>query len=121
MKKFFLTFAVIAASLTSTFAVTSEKTEVFYNLNNEKVFNGLTKYLDTDNEQAEILKMIFESTEMKMKRAEKKNDEKAYEKAVIFNLGNARHLLTRAQYRKYLALLNLTLASKDFEAYTASK
>lgn len=109
MKKMLFVLAVLVASATSTYAVTPDKTEVFYKLNNEKVFNGLMKYLQVNSEQAENLKVVFESTELKIKNAERKGDEKAYDNAVVFNLANTRYLLSSAQYRRYLTLINLTM------------
>ena len=116
MRKMFVILAILVASATSTFAVNPEKTEVFYKLNNEKVFNGLMRYLDTNNDQTENLKVVFEYTESKMKNAEKKGDDKAYDKAVIFNLANAKYFLSRAQYKKYLTLLNLSLNNTNYLA-----
>ena len=121
MKKVLVILVALAVSTVSTFAVNPEKSEVFYKLNNEKVFNGLNKYLGTSGEQAENLKFIFETTETKMKKAEKRNDDNAFDKAVVFNLANAKYLLSQAQYRKYLMLLNLTLANKDLDVYAELK
>lgn len=113
MKKTLIILAVLVAGATSTFAVNPEKTEVFYKLNDKNVFNGLMKYLDANNEQTDYLKTVFESTEMKIKNAEKRSDEKAYDNAVVFNLANARYLLSREQYRKYLTMLNLSMSNNQ--------
>ncbi|VBB46872.1 conserved exported hypothetical protein [uncultured Paludibacter sp.] len=113
MKKVLIMLVVIVASATSTFAMNPAKTELFNKLNNERVFSGLMKYLDTNSEQEKDLKFVFESTKTKIKNAEMKNDEKAYDNAIIFNLANARYLLSTAQYRKYLTVLNLSLSNDN--------
>ncbi len=121
MKKVLVILVVLAVSAASTFAVNPDKTEVFYKLNNEKVFNGLTKYLGASYEQKEYLKVVFERTELKMKNAERRGDEKAYDNAVVFNLANAKYFLSGDQYRKYLTLLNLTLSNTNYVLYAEEK
>lgn len=114
MKKVIVAIAILVASATSTFALNPEKTDVFYKLNNERVFNGLIKYLETNDEQTENLKYIFKKTENKIKHANQKNDEIAFENAIVFNLANAKHILSGKQYRKYLTLINLTISNDNY-------
>ena len=113
MKKTLIILAVLVASATSTFAMNSGETEAFLQLNEKKVFNGLMKYLGTNSEQADYLKTVFESTEKKIKNAERRSDEKAYDNAVVFNLANAKYVLSHEQYRKYLITLNLSMSNNQ--------
>jgi len=112
MKKMMLVLAVLVAGATSTYAVNPVETGVFYSINNEPVFNHLMKYLDVDGEQSDNLKYIFEATTNKMKTAAKSDNEVAYSKAVNFNLANAKNILTRSQYVKYLSVINITLTNR---------
>ena len=121
MKKVLVVLAVLAASAASTYAVNPDDTAVFYKLTNKTVFNGLTRYLGTNSEQNEYLKSVFESTENMMKNAETKSDDTAYYKAVTFNLANVKYLLTHEQYRKYLIMLNLTLANNAYPMFVQEK
>ena len=88
---------------------------VFNRLNNESTQKSLARYLQTSEIQAEMLKTIFEKTGEKMKYAIENENEIAAEKAMWFNLANAKSILTAEQYKKYLIALNLTLHSKNNE------
>jgi hypothetical protein len=81
-------------------------------MNNSSTFKGLVRYLKADSEQTENLKYIFEVTNNEMQTALKADNEKAAEKAMNFNLGNARNILTSYQYKKYLTIINLTINNK---------
>lgn len=110
MKKILLVMFALAVSTASTFAIDPAQKTVFVSLNNYKVFDRVTDYLKTDLDQTDYLKDIFYMTEQKMDKASKNNDNEAFEKAVYFNLANARAVLSRAQYKKYLQLLNTTIS-----------
>lgn len=112
MKKIVLLIAVLVAGATSTYAINPVDSEVFYKLNDEATFNGLMKYLKADGEQAENLKYIFEVTESKIKAAVKNENDEASDKAVNFNLANAKNILTPYQYKKYLSIVNLTINNR---------
>ena len=112
MKKMMLVLAVLVAGATSTYAINPVETGVFYSINNTPVFNHLMTYLGADGEQSDNLKYIFEATTNKLKTAAKSDNEAAYSKAVNFNLANAKYILTRSQYVKYLSVINVTLANR---------
>jgi hypothetical protein len=48
-------------------------------------------------------------------------NEAAYNKAVNFNLANAKNILTRSQYVKYLSVINVTLANRNQELAFSGK
>ncbi|MBP1638558.1 MAG: hypothetical protein H6Q17_141 [Bacteroidetes bacterium] len=121
MKKMMLVLAVLVAGATSVYAVSPVETGVFYTINNEPVFNRLMRYLDADGEQSENLKYIFEATTSKLKTAAKDGNDAAYSKAVNFNLANAKNILTRSQYIKYLSMINLTLTNRYQELALSEK
>jgi len=109
MKKILMVILGVVVTATSAFALDTTKYSVFSKLSNENTFYGLVRYLDVDNSQAEKLEVVFSMTEEKMESALKKNDEKAAEKAMFFNLGNVKSVLSDAQYKKYLTLINVTV------------
>ena len=109
MKKILISIMIIFGVATSSFAINPAKYELFYKLNNESKFNSMAHYLNADDDQKDQLKYVFLKTEEKMKSALKKNDLMAAEKVLNFNLGNAKHILTKEQYSKYLAVINVSI------------
>jgi hypothetical protein len=108
MKKILLAIAMLVAISTSGKAINPIDCEVFYKLNDSIAFKGVMKYIDADSDQAEHLKYICEITELRMKAALKDGDDAKAEKAMNFNLANAKNMLSGYQYKKYLTLINLT-------------
>jgi hypothetical protein len=115
MKKILVIVMVLVAGATSTFAVNPADYDVFCKLNNPSTFTGLMKYLDADDDQADYLKLVFSMAEDKMKTALKADNEVDAEKAMNFNLGNAKNVLTSRQYKKYLTIINLTVNNRNNE------
>jgi len=109
MKKIFSLVVILVAFGASVSAVNSSDYTVFYKLNNETTFNSLVRYLDVDYTQADQLKYVFSLTENKLKTALKADNDVAAEKALKFNLGNAKFILSDSQYKKYLTALNVTI------------
>ncbi len=119
MKKIILVLAVVFAGLTSVSANELAKAEVFTKLSNESTFRQLVRYLDVDTEQAQNLKYVFALTSKKVNTALNKESVVDAEKAIVFNLGNVKHILSAEQYRKYLLVLNMTIQSKG-DVYVAN-
>ena len=84
------------ATIGSASAVDIAKSEVFVKCNNERVFNSLVKYLEADSYQSAI------------KNAIQKGDSEKLEKAFSYNLGGAKQILSKDQYKKYLRVINLS-------------
>ena len=118
MKKILIVFLGLVVSATSAFALDTNKYGVFSILNNESTFYGLVSYLDVDNSQAKELDIVFSMTEEKMASALKENNEVAAEKAMYFNLGNVKSVLSEKQYKKYLAIINATVNNSKSSAYS---
>jgi hypothetical protein len=78
----------------------------------------LVRYLNADDTQADQLKYVFELTENKMKSALKSENEAAADKVLLFNVGNAKYILSESQYKKYLAVLNLSVNNENNELLT---
>jgi hypothetical protein len=53
-----------------------------------------------------------------MKSALKSDNEAAADKVLLFNVGNAKHILSDNQYKKYLAILNLSVNNDSQELLT---
>ena len=119
MKKIILVLAVVFAGLTSVSANELAKAEVFTKLSNESTFRSLVRYLEVDAEQTQDLKYIFMLTNKKVNSALKRESVVDAEKAMMFNLGNAKHILSAEQYRKFLLVLNMTIQSKG-DVYVAN-
>ena len=121
MKKILVAVLVLVASTTSVFAVDTNKYEyeVFNKMNNESTFNGLVRYLEADYDQAEQLGLVFSMTEKKMKSALKDDNEVAAEKAMYFNLGNVKSVLSEEQYKKYLVLINVSVYNNNNDTFIA--
>jgi hypothetical protein len=117
MKKILIVVLGLVVSATSAFALDTNKYGVFSILNNESTFYGLVSYLDVDNSQAKELDIVFSMTEDKMASALKENNEVAAEKAMYFNLGNVKSVLSEKQYKKYLAIINATVNNSKSSAY----
>jgi hypothetical protein len=112
---------VLVAGATTTYAVNPTDYEIFYKLNDNSTFKGLVRYLNADSEQAENLKYVFTVAENNIKSALKADNEIAAEKAMNFNLGNARNILTSYQYKKYLTIINLTINNRYNEVLLTEK
>jgi hypothetical protein len=119
VKKILVAVLVLVASTTSVFAVDTTKYEVFNKMNNASTFNGLLRYLEADYDQADQLELVFTMTEKKMKSALKGNDEVAAEKAMYFNLGNVKSVLSEEQYKKYLVLINVSVYNNYTDTFIA--
>lgn len=121
MKKIILVLAVVFAGFTTVMANEMElaKAQVFTKLSNESTFKSLVRYLDTDYEQEENLKYVFMLTSKKVNRALNNESVKDAEKAIMFNIGNVKHILNAEQYRKYLLVLNMSIYSKE-DVYVAN-
>lgn len=120
MKKILVVLAVMVASTTSVFALDTNKYEVFFKLSNTNTFNSLVRFLDINSDQSEHLEMVFSMTEAKMKSALKAKNETAAEKAMYFNLGNVKYVLSEVQYKKYLYFVNVSLNS-EYDNQLANK
>lgn len=111
-----LTAMIMLASVSfSASALELNEYKVFNRLSNESTQKSLARYLQASEAQAEMLKTVFEKTGEKMKYAIENENEVAAEKAMWFNLANAKSILTPAQYKKYLVALNLTVHSRNYE------
>jgi len=118
MKKILTVILGLVVTATSAFALDTTKYGVFSTLSNESTFYGLVRYLDVDSSQAEKLDIVFSMTEEKMESALNKNNEAAAEKAMYFNLKNVKSVLSDAQYKKYLTLINATVNNTKSNAYS---
>lgn len=122
MKKLIVMIMLVFASANATISAQSglelKDFNVFLKLNDHTTFRSLVRYLRLDFDQTERLKYINNLTERKLNYANRKESTPAAERAMLFNLGNAKHILTPEQYRKYLIVLNVSRFS-NYEEYIA--
>ena len=116
MKKIVIIMMVVFS--TGAFAQKPANYKAVYKLNNENTFNGLVHYINANEMQADQLKFLFDLTENKLRSALKTNDDNKINKVLIFNIGNAKYILSDKQYRKYLAVLNLSVNTDNVEFLT---
>lgn len=115
IRNIFTAIFMLATVSFSASALELNEYKVFNRLNNESTQKSLAVYLQTSEAQAEMLKTVFEKTGEKMKYAIENENEVAAEKAMWFNLANAKNILTPEQYKKYLVAINLTIHSRNYE------
>ncbi len=108
MKKILVIVLIAMSGLTSAYANKFNEYEVLNKVSNESTFKTISRYLQIDEEQSAQMKYIFRLTERKLSYAKEKGSEVAAEKALLFNLGNAKAILSEEQYRKYLIILNVS-------------
>ena len=82
-----------------------------YKMNEAKTFDKIASFLQVGFEQKDALEYVFGEATKVMDKAAKNGAsvDEATEKAVYFNLGNAKQILSRDQYIKFVGLINLTM------------
>lgn len=113
MKKLFTLVAAIFIYAAS--ASASNGYEFMLKLDEKTTFSAIARYIEADFEQQSQLKEMFKDTSKKMADAISENNDAAVEKALYFNLANAKKILSDTQYRKYLTMLNVTYQNKQYE------
>lgn len=113
MKKLFILVAIVFAVVGS--ASASNNYGFMLRLGEQKTFNSVMRYIQADYDQKDQMKAMLYDSASRLDRAMKSKDDKAIEKAVYFNLANARNILSVDQYRKYLAVLNITLRNANLK------
>lgn len=115
-----LGFAVMAFGA-SVFA--SGNSSLVEKLNSETTQKAVARYLNVDFRQNEDLKYVFNESAKKMNRelAKGVNADVAHEKAMNFNLANAKAVLSNDQYRKFVTVLNATMNNGSAFALLAEK
>ena len=112
MKKLFMLATVAFALSTSAMAQSSDY-DFVTKLGEKKTVNAISNYIGTSFEQYDAVKDILNDSAVKMEDAIKLSDDTAVQKALYFNLANMRAVLSKEQYRKYLAVLNVSYHNKQ--------
>ncbi len=115
MKKILVLVMIAFAAATSSFAKNPVKYEILYKLNNENTFNSVVRYLRANEEQKDQLMYVFNRTEKKLRKALENEDLIAAEKVVKYNLENSKYILNDDQYKKYAAVLNVSIYNNNDE------
>lgn len=108
MKRVLLLSVFALALVSSSFA--SER-DLVAKLDDSKTVDRISRYLSVDYYQKSDLNYVFELANKKYKSYVKKglSSEEAAAKALDFSLANTKVLLSKAQYHKFLALINVTV------------
>jgi len=109
MKKLILLVTVMLTIATTSFSINKNVCSAFSKMNNKTTFKYITNYLNVNETQANELESIFSITEQKLESAMAEDSELLAENAISYNFDSAKAILTQAQYRKYLLLINLSV------------
>ncbi len=115
MKKILVLLIVALATSTSSFAKNHVNYEMLYKLNNENTFNSMVRLLRVNDNQKDQLEYVFFRTEKKLKKALSKEDLVAAEKVLKYNLDNTKYVLTDEQFKKYKAVINVSIYNNEIE------
>ena len=107
---------VMVAFAANVFAVNPSEYDVFSKLNNKSTFKNLVIYLNADQDQVDFLEHVLKVTEEEMRTAVNNKNGDLAENVLNYNLRNSKSILSKEQYKKYLAFVNLTFnnQSTDF-------
>lgn len=115
MKKLFMLVAV-AFALTASVSAQSGDYSFLVKLGEKPTFKAISNYIGTSFDQYDAVREILQDSSVKMEAAIKSNDETAVKKALYFNLANMRAVLSKEQYRKYLAVLNASYNNQQIKS-----
>ncbi|BEG98688.1 hypothetical protein [Bacteroides sedimenti] len=103
------------ADNSSTKVTTSFSNSFIHKMNNKTTFEGIADFLDMSYHQKDVMRYIFSEAQKVMTKESEKGAsvKEAAEKAIYFNLGNARQVLSRGQYLKFVGLINLTVYNEN--------
>ncbi len=116
-----LVFAGASTTMNAQMGLELKDYNFFYKMSNQSTFSSLVRYLEINSEQAEQLRYVNSLTERKLNNANRRESTVAAERAMLFNLGNAKFILSPDQYRKYLIVLNVSRFSNHEEFLADNK
>lgn len=121
MKKLFVLVVAVLGFTSATFA--ESPSSFIYKLNDTKTFNKVSSFLSADSEQRENLQFVFGEAEKKIEKemAKGASYDEAVNKAIYFNLANARVILSKDQYHKFVCLINLSINNENSSELYAEK
>ncbi len=108
MKKLSILLIAIIAFSVNSFSKEGEEYNVLWVMNNASTNEEVAKYVDATPEQARLLEDINYASLERLKDALYVNNKEDAQKALLFNIANVKNVLSPAQYRKYLEILNMT-------------
>jgi hypothetical protein len=104
---------MVAAATTSAFGINPNVSTVFSKMNNETTLKYISNYLNADDSQIAELESIFYCTDQLLKSSKNEAGESYAASAVNYNLTSMKNVLSNAQYRKYLVLVNLSITNAE--------
>ena len=104
---------MVAAATTSALGINPIVSTVFSKMNNEATLKYISNYLNADDFQTAELESIFYCTDQLLKSSKNEAGESYAASAVNYNLTSMKNVLSNAQYRKYLVLVNLSITNAE--------
>ncbi len=109
MKKLLVVLFVCCTTITSINAFELSDFRVFYKMKNEMTHKSMQRYLKLTECQKQNFHNVFEVSESKFTQAVNENNEIAAEEAIRMSMKKLNQLLNDDQYRKFVAILDLTI------------
>lgn len=108
MKKLLVVGLMVFAFAANSFA---SKSVIVEKMNEKETLNRVSRYLEANTDQKRDLQYVFSLAEREYKKALKSglSEEDASEKALNFGLANSKAILDKAQYSKFLFVINMTI------------
>lgn len=119
MKRLVMAVAAVAMSATMSFAQGQNFNKEPFAVNFQKLSSYLQLTPSQINEVADINEYFIEMQNESLNRASAVRKEKAMNQAVYGNLKLMKEALTPDQYRKYVALINVTNNNNRLQGLTA--
>ena len=111
MKKLIIFSLLLIAG--SSYGINPNAYGVFSKLSNKSTLSKIATYLNANEEQTAELETIFACTEKLLKSSLNEDNESYSASAINYNLTSAKSVLTNAQYRKYLTLINSSIINES--------
>lgn len=92
-------------------------------LNEPATLKNVVRYLGADYQQKRDLQYIFSESSKRLEKATAKGESlsEASEKALMFNLANAKVVLSPDQYKKFVRIVNITANNNASGVFLAEK
>lgn len=119
MKKLLIVLFVSFTTITNINALELGDFRVFYKMNNEITHKSMQRYLELTDCQKQDFHKVFEVSESKFRQALDENDEIAAEEAIRMSMKTLNQLLNDDQYRKFVAILDLTIENSSTKLIAA--
>lgn len=120
MKRLSILLVGILIFSINSFAKDGDEYNVLWTLKNSATANAIAEYIEATPEQAQIMDNIYYASVQRLTEALSESSKTEAQKALYFNIANAKAVLSPAQFRKYLTILNKTYYNQQNKFETAT-